>query len=103
MCRGSTQSDLSGNQAGGQLAEKLLVRVVATQEEPDAACIAYDNSADLQELVADGSGLGIGQFGVLKINTAQGFEQCVSQTRQHQAELVAYPDQLAERGGSTTN
>ena len=59
---------LSRGEALGDDGEEILVGTGARQAEADAPSVTPDDSADLQELEADGAGLSAGEFGACQAN-----------------------------------
>lgn len=78
--------------------EEVLVRAGAAHQDADAACIADDHRADLQQLEPYSIRARLGQCSVLQCSAPQPLEQGVGQARQQLPELVRPPTMA---GGAT--
>lgn len=84
----SEREALRGKEEGG------LMREGTGEEEADAARVAHDDGADLEQTAAQNPDLSAGEFGAGQTDGAQSLQQDVGEAREQQAELIG-PPQMA--------
>ena len=89
-----TRPWLSGSEALRCEAEGGLMRKGAGEEEADAAGVAHDDGADLEQATAQDPDLSAGELGTGQTDGAQSFHQHVGERGEQQAELIG-PPQMA--------
>jgi len=89
-----TRPWLSGGEALRREAEGGLMWEGAGEEEADAAGVAHDDGADLEQTAAQDPDLRAGELGAGQADATQSFHQHVGERSQQQAELIG-PPQMA--------
>ena len=89
-----TRRSLSGSETLRREAVGGLMREGAGEEEADAAGVANDDGADLEQTTAQDPDLSAGEFGAGQADGAQSLQQHIGKCREQQTELIG-PPQMA--------